>query len=71
MKFRRFNDSLHQGGHIEAEGCIVNIYEGLHDSRGRKVTAIEIIPDRFSGEPIWKLIGSRNNRVVQLKKVYR
>ena len=31
--------------HLELDGCIVNIREGLTDHRGRKVTSIEIIPD--------------------------
>ncbi len=56
--------------HIEVEGCIVNITEGLMDRHGRKVTHIEIIPDdRYVGERKWKLTGCVNNRVVQLKKV--
>ena len=56
--------------HIEVEGCIVNIREGLHDRRGRKVTSIEILPDdHYAGEQIWRLRGTVNNRVVQLKKV--
>lgn len=58
-----------KGLHIEAEGCIVNIREGLHDRVGRRVTSIEILPDdRYAGEPIWKLVGTVNNRVIQLKK---
>ena len=56
--------------HIEVEGCIINIREGLHDFKGRKVTSIEILPDdHFAGEPKWKLIlGKYNQRVIQLKK---
>lgn len=55
--------------HIETEGCIVNIRTGLEDTKGRRVTSIEILPDdHFSGERIWHLIGSINNRVVQLKR---
>jgi hypothetical protein len=54
--------------HIEVEGCIVNIRTGLTDRKGRRVTSVEILPDdHYSGEPIWKLIGCINNRVVQLK----
>ena len=53
--------------HIEVEGCIVNIYTGLRDRFGRKVTTIEIIPDKYAGESEWKLIGKSINRVVQLK----
>lgn len=56
--------------HVEADGCIINVREGLSDRYGRKVTSVEIIPDdRFAGDPIWRLRGCRNNRVVQLKKV--
>lgn len=56
--------------HIECEGCVVNIREGLHDHSGRKVTAIEILPDdHYKGDPIWRLRGCINNRVIQLKKV--
>lgn len=58
--------------HIETEGCIINIRTGLTDKKGRKVTSIEIIPDdRYAGEPIWRLYGCRNNRVVQLKTIRR
>jgi hypothetical protein len=31
--------------HIETDGCIVNIRVGLHDSDGRLVTHISVIPD--------------------------
>lgn len=55
--------------HIEVEGCIINIRTGLIDRLGRRVTSIEILPDdHFSGEKIWRLYGSVNNRVVQLNK---
>lgn len=58
--------------HIEAEGCIVNIQEGLHDYMGKKVTAITIIPDdRFAGEKVWELKGHSHNRVVQTGKIFR
>jgi hypothetical protein len=57
--------------HIELEGCILNIREGLSDRLGRKVTSIEILPDdHFAGEQVWRLRGHRNNRVVQLKKKF-
>lgn len=56
--------------HIECQGCIVNIREGLSDRKGRKVTSIEILPDdHYKGERIWRLRGCVNNRVVQLNKV--
>ena len=55
--------------HIEVDGCIVNIRTGLTDRKGRKVTSIEILPDdHYAGEKVWRLIGSINNRMVELKK---
>lgn len=59
-----------KGKHIEAEGCIVNIREGLRNTKGQKVTSVEILPDdHFAGERIWKTYPHvRNVRVVQLKK---
>ena len=57
--------------HIEIEGCIVNIREGIMDEKGRMVTTVQIIPDRYAGEPSWKLRGAAINRVVQLKTVRR
>lgn len=59
-----------KGLHIEAEGCVINIREGLTDLKGREVTSIEILPDNhYIGERIWKLIGFCNNRVVRLKTI--
>jgi hypothetical protein len=57
--------------HIEAEGAIINIREGLQDMEGNKVTSVEIIPDdHYSGEPIWEARPAVGNvRVVQTKKV--
>jgi hypothetical protein len=55
--------------HIEVEGAIVNIRQGLIDRKMRRVTSIEIIPDKYAGEKLWKLYGKSNNRIVQLKKV--
>jgi len=58
--------------HIEAEGCIVNIQEGLTDYKGRKVTSVSIIPDdRYSGEKIWELKGYAYSRVIQTDKIFR
>ena len=35
-----------------------------------KWATVEIIPDdHYSGEPKWKLVGTRNNRVIELKTV--
>ena len=54
--------------HIEIEGCIVNIRTGLRDMKGRKVTSVSISPDdHYAGERKWKLYGTYNNRIVQLK----
>lgn len=56
--------------HIEVEGCVVNIRTGLHDRLGRKVTSVEILPDdHYSGENVWRLYGSVNNKIVELKNV--
>jgi len=58
-----------KGLHVEAEGCIVNIYENLQDNKGQNVTHIEIIPDdHYAGERIWKVIGSKHIRVIQLQR---
>ena len=56
--------------HCEVEGAIINIREGLHDTKGRSVTSVEILPDdHCAGEPIWKTVPKvRNVRLVQLKK---
>jgi len=51
--------------HIEVEGAIVNIRQGLYDFKGRKVTSIEIIPDRPDN---WKVVPKVHNvKVIQLK----
>jgi len=56
--------------HIEAEGCIVNIQEGLFDEK-KKCTSISIIPDEdyYQDEKIWKLKGHAYNRVIQNDKI--
>lgn len=55
--------------HIEVEGCIVNIREGLQDRYGRKVTSIEILPDEYAGESRWKVVPNVSDiRVIRLKK---
>jgi len=59
--------------HIELDGCVVNIHQGLSDRFGRRVTSIEILPDdHYMGENIWKTYPHvRNVRVVELKKKLR
>ncbi|MBE9595068.1 MAG: hypothetical protein IMF19_16505 [Proteobacteria bacterium] len=46
--------------HLERNGCIINIRVGLHNTEGKEVTSIEIVPDVG-----WKIDGSCNNRVVK------
>jgi hypothetical protein len=58
------NDTLH----IETELGIVNIRPHLQDMKGRAVTSIEVIPDRYAGEPKVKRSGPANVRLIQLKK---
>jgi hypothetical protein len=56
-----------KGLHIEAKGCIVNITEGLPDRKGRSVTSIQIIPDKYAGEPVFKVVPMVHNvRVIKL-----
>jgi len=63
---------VHKMKHIEVEGAVVNIREGLTDFEGNKVTSVEILPDdHYSGEPIWETIPKVSNvRIVQTKKIY-
>ena len=58
--------------HVECEGCIVNIKEGLNDYLGRRVTSIEITPDeQYQGEK-WKYVsGKYNHRIIKLKGKYK
>ena len=58
------------GYHLEMEGCIVNVRQGLRDNKNRKVTSIEIIPDdRYAGEKKWIVDSCRNIRVIQTNEV--
>ena len=45
--------------HVETELGIVNIHLKLHDRLGRKVEAVVMLPDRFTGDPRVKLVGRR------------
>ena len=56
--------------HCEVEGGVINIHEGLHNTKGQKVTSISISPDdSYSGERIWKTVPKTHGvRLVQLKK---
>jgi len=57
--------------HLEVEGAVINIRQGLCDRHGRKVTSVEILPDdHYGGEPIWRTYPHvRNIRIVELKKI--
>jgi hypothetical protein len=64
------NYKVANGYHLEMEGCIVNVRQGLHDNEGRKVTQIEIIPDdRYAGEKKWIVDSYRNIRVIQTNEI--
>jgi len=45
----------YDGLHLEIDGAIVNVYVGLHDIGGRRVTAVRMIEDgdRYAGEQGW------------------
>lgn len=69
MQITKINKKVY---HLEVEGAIINIQEGLFDRFGRRVTAVLIIPDNQIPEnPVWRLLGYSNNRVVQLKNLKR
>ena len=50
--------------HIETDGCIVNIQVGQQDHKGREITSINILPDRYFNDK-WTLDGNTNNRVIK------
>lgn len=52
--------------HVETELGIVNVRTNLHDSDGRRVESVEIIPNAYSGEPPIIVDGFRNTRLVEL-----
>lgn len=54
--------------HIETHNCIVNIKHDVTDRLGRAVTVIEVLPDKYAGEPKKKLIGNAYTKVITLKK---
>lgn len=67
MKITKLSNGVQ---HIEAEGCIINIQEGLRDDVGRKVTAVSILPDdRYVGEQTWELKGHAHNRVIRTGRI--
>lgn len=69
MQITKINKKVY---HLEVEGAIINISEGLVDRHFRKITSVIIIPDdQVPGQPVWRLLGYSNNRVVQLKNLKR
>ena len=60
-----------KGLHIEAQGCIVNVYEGLYDTEGRSVTSVEIQADQYAGEPKWKIDGSKDGKYYRTRIIQR
>jgi len=55
--------------HIETPLGIINIRVGLHDSQGRRVESIEVIPNNYCDEPAVRRRGFCNTRLVELKTV--
>lgn len=51
--------------HVETPLGIVNIIVGLTDHEGRRVDAIQIIPNRYAGEP-FVMVDGGNTRLVEL-----
>lgn len=56
----------YDGLHLEIDGAIVNVFVGLNDTEGHKVTAISIRADRYSGEPEWSVEASARKMVEHL-----
>lgn len=57
--------------HVETPLGIVNIMVGLSDSEGRRVNAIQVIPDESIGSKKVRRRGFYNTRLVELKGVNR
>jgi len=56
--------------HLEVEGAIINVREGLFDRYGRRVTEVSIVPDnQIPGNPVWHLLGYSYNRIVKLNNL--
>jgi hypothetical protein len=59
--------------HVEAPGCIVNIYHKLRDRNGNRVVSVEVRADgkRFSGEPEWWIDAKPGDDYLRLRVVER
>jgi len=45
--------------HVEADGCVVHITVGLHDTTGRRYTSVEVTPALPDDEGlVWQVEGS-------------
>jgi len=66
MESKKVKDGLL---HVRAEGCVINIKEGLFDEGKRKCTSVTIIPDNTEYEdgPAWELKGQAYNRIIKIK----
>ena len=54
---------------VECDNCVIVIREGLSDTKGRPVTSVQIIPDKYVGErKNIRVGGCANVRVITLKK---
>lgn len=49
MKTMTHTKRMDQPLHIEAPGCIINVYAGLTDCDGNQVTAVQILCDDYAG----------------------
>lgn len=59
--------------HCEVDGAVINIYEGLQNMKGQKVTAVEVLPDNhYIGEKPWRVVPKITNlRIIQGKNPLR
>ena len=49
--------------HIETEGAVINIRVNLHDTEGREVNHVEILPDNTTTDGNWYIVGENGERV--------
>lgn len=65
MKGYKHNSNTYK---VETDNALIIITNNLTDRKGRNVTSIQIIPDKYAGEPKnIRIGGSSNIRVVTLK----
>lgn len=66
MKTMRHTKRMEQPLHVEAPGCIVNIYAGQQDTDGTPVTTVQILCDT-TGTDKWLL--ENGERFVSLRVI--